>query len=497
MIATGKTQITSMPVTPKNPRSSAPPRPRARSTNLKTSLILRIAAVAVACFGLVTLAVLWEANHAERRQTETTADLVARHLDWQLMRVNAGFDASNRFPDWDALLANLPARGQCVRYVNAKGALVRNDCVGTLANEDEAPAWLLSLWASIVPAYEATAVVSYKGVPYGNVSVSAETKSVVGRVWQELQRLVALTALTILSLSVLVYVALSRALAPTNDVVAGLNRLSAGELSYRLPPARLAELQRISEVANELAAKVEGMLAERAELLQRLMNAQEEERRHLARELHDEFGQNLAAIAALAASLERSAEDAESDIAAGAHTLSRIAAGMMQSLRGTLMHLRPADLDKFGLAESLKQLIDVWSISTRDKTRFELSIPTEIGPLPDAAAVHIFRIAQEGLTNAAKHARAQTVRISVKPVFLSLSRAGTAAIELTIEDDGTGRRSNGTPAASARGLLNMQERVAALGGSITFEDRPGAGLKVCVVVPVAAEAPPPANGPAP
>lgn len=466
------------------PQPAAGPTPT-RGANLKTSLILRITAVALLCFALVTLAVLWEADRDVRRQAATSADLVARHLSFQLLRINAGFDASNRFPDWDALLANMPTRGQCVRYVNEKGAIVRNDCIGTISRQDEAPAWLVALWSAVAPAYSAESAVSYKGTDYGNVIVSADASAIAGRAWQELQRLLALTALTILSLSILVYVALARALAPTKDVVAGLNRLSAGDLSHRLPPPRLAELRRISEVANELAAKVEAMLAERADLLQRLMNAQEEERRRLARELHDEFGQNLSAIAALAASLEHAAEDAESDNADEARALGRIAAGMMQSLRGTLMHLRPADLEKFGLAESLKQLIDVWSISARNKTRFELSIPRELGPLPDAAAVHIFRIAQEGLTNAAKHAHAHNVRLTVEPAALTPPRNGQpAAIHLTIEDDGTGRRVNGAAATPARGLLNMQERVAALGGSISFEDRPGAGLKVSVVVPV-------------
>ena len=94
-------------------------------------------------------------------------------------------------------------------------------------------------------------------------------------------------------------------------------------------------------------------------------------------------------------------------------------------------------------------------------------------------------LAAEGLTNAAKHAEARTVRLSVEAVDLpESSRADTAGIRLTIEDDGAGRRPNGTFPGNGMGLLNMQERVAALGGSISFDDRPGAGLRVRVIVPV-------------
>ncbi|MEI9900427.1 MAG: ATP-binding protein [Hyphomicrobium sp.] len=159
---------------------------------------------------------------------------------------------------------------------------------------------------------------------------------------------------------------------------------------------------------------------------------------------------------------------------------------MMASLRGTLLRLRPADFEKFGLAESLRQLVDVWSASRRRQTRFELDIPPEI-TLPDNAAIHIFRIAQEGLTNAAKHAGASHVRLCVEPIAMPAPRRPDAVgIRLTIEDDGSGWHHE-VSQTNGRGLINMQERVAALGGTIAFDDRPGAGLKVRVIVPVIPE----------
>jgi signal transduction histidine kinase len=299
-----------------------------------------------------------------------------------------------------------------------------------------------------------------------------------------MKHLLILSALTVCALSALVYVAISRALAPTGDVVAGLNRLSAGELSYRLPAFKLSELQRVAEVTNELAAKIEATLDERAELSRRLMNAQEEERRNLARELHDELGQNLTAIAALAASLQKLAEESCPDLAAEARSLSQITLNTMQSLRETLTHLRPADLDKFGLSQSLRHLIDVCSASHGRTTRFELDLPREIAPLSDATAAHIFRIAQEGLANAAKHAHAKTVRLRVEPVLMAQPKH-VPGICLVIEDDGKGRRPNRKSAPNGMGLLNIEERVAALGGTLSLDDRPGAGFTVRVVVPIA------------
>jgi two-component system, NarL family, sensor histidine kinase UhpB len=459
-----------------------------RPIDLKTSLVIRIAVVAISCLVMVTAAVLWDSDREARSRAKTTADLVARHLNWQLMRINAGFDASNRFPDWSALLSNNPVRGQCVRLESEKGALVRSDCVGSLAATEQAPPWFSAVWSHLSSQPPQRASISYKGKDYGTVIVSSDPKTVASLAWDDVKNLIILTALTILALSVLVYVAISRALAPTKEMIAGLNRLGDGDFSHRLPGFKLAELQRISEVVNALAEQVETTLAQRAELSRRLINAQEDERRHLARELHDELGQSLTAMAALSASIEKSANTTFPELSEEARTLSEIALKTMQSMRGTLAHLRPAELDKIGLRESLRHLVNVWSAGHNRQTRFELCLPDEVPQLSDTAATHVFRIAQEGLTNAAKHANAQTVRLSMEPVMLPRTKDQTGeGLRLTIEDDGLGRRLNGKSETNGMGLLNMQERVAALGGSISFDDRPGSGLTISVVVPVSSK----------
>lgn len=459
-----------------------------RPADLKRSLILRIAVVASLCLALVTAFALVETHQEARRHAATTADLVAKQLELQLLRINAGFDLSNRFPDWDTVLGNGSASGQCVRFYDEHGEMRRGNCVGASPAEEQAPAWFSQLSSLLFSLNDpARREVAYKGKAYGSVVVSSAPEAVVARIWHEVKHPLILTFLTIVSLAVSVYVALARALAPTKDVIAGLNKLASGDLSHRLPDFNLAELQRISEVVNLLAEKIETTLAERSELSARLMNTQEDERRHLARELHDEFGQNLTAIAALAASIERTAEEECPELCVEARSLSQISSSMMQSLRGTLLRLRPADFDKFGLAESLRQLVDVWSASRRRQTKFELEIPARLD-LPDNAAIHIYRIAQEGLTNAAKHAEARTIRLCVDEIAVcEQPRDHARSIRLTIEDDGRGREFHSAQPDTGRGLINMRERVAALGGTIAFDDRAGAGLQVRVIVPIVAE----------
>ena len=108
-------------------------------------------------------------------------------------------------------------------------------------------------------------------------------------------------------LCLLVYAALARALRPTRLIRTGLERIAANDLSARLPPFDLAELSAIRDGFNHLAESLDTALAERNDLTRKLIALQDEERRHLARELHDEFGQSLAAIRALAASARQTA----------------------------------------------------------------------------------------------------------------------------------------------------------------------------------------------
>ena len=146
------------------------------------------------------------------------------------------------------------------------------------------------------------------GKPYGSVVVTTERAAVFAAIWKEVSGLLGLTALVIGAICILQYRAISRALRPTKDILAGLDRLARGDLSCRLPHFRLIELQRISEAFNTLAASLERTTREKMQLAAKLVDHQEQERLDLARDLHDELAQNLSAMSAVAASIKATAE---------------------------------------------------------------------------------------------------------------------------------------------------------------------------------------------
>lgn len=231
--------------------------------------------------------------------------------------------------------------------------------------------------------------------------------------------------------------------------------------------------RRWREASGELAlrvraeARIAELLAHNRELAQQLIALQESERRALARELHDELGQSCNAIRVEAAFIQRCRAEDYQGIAAAAQRIAVTAESLYQSVRDMLRRLRPANLDELGLVPALQELCESWE--ERSRTACVFHCDGALDALGDAVNIAIYRVAQEALSNVMRHARANTVR-------LALSASPPGQVELTIQDDGIGM----DLAASHRGLglLGAAERVAALGGRLDIDSRPGAGMRL-------------------
>ncbi|KAA0265628.1 MAG: GAF domain-containing protein, partial [Chloroflexi bacterium] len=208
-------------------------------------------------------------------------------------------------------------------------------------------------------------------------------------------------------------------------------------------------------------------------LSQRLMKAQEEERLHLSRELHDESGQLLAALTVALGLLER---DVENPVAIHTRTaeLKRTANMIQENLHRLAVNLRPASLDHLGLVTALGQFIQEFSRQNNIKVEFEAVGMTD-KRLPIEIETALFRIVQESLTNVLLHAKATRV-----DVLLSRTTKGLSVI---VEDDGVGFIPTSAMAEDQIGLFGMRERVGMLGGMFTIESTLGKGTTVRAEVP--------------
>jgi signal transduction histidine kinase len=445
-----------------------------RAIDLKLRLTIRVAAVAAVCFVTVAAYALYDSNRVARAKAGRIAEIVARDLSLQQSQTRWLSISTSATPDLQRVAA-LMEPGLCIAYRDNSGAFLQGVCSGAPADDISAPDSFASIYRVIFrPGEPVSMPVLVDGTARGVAVATFDAAAQIGRSWREVGRLLAIMAVTLAGLCVAVYAALARALRPTQAIEAGLQRLAANDLSARLPRFDLAELSVISGVFNTLAQRLQATLAERNALTRKLVEVQDEERQRLARELHDEFGQSLTAIAAQAASAAHTAERECPPLLEECRGISRTTAGLMETLRGALVRLRPPDIDELGLTLSLQSLVASWNGYGKGRTRFDIAIIGEVDDLPPAVCANLYRIAQEAITNAAKHAQASCVQLRIE--------AEATDTALTVEDDG--KAAGGIPEPkTGMGLLGMQERVISLGGTLRFEPRPTGGTRLVVSIP--------------
>lgn len=240
---------------------------------------------------------------------------------------------------------------------------------------------------------------------------------------------------------------------------------------------RTASLVESNEQLRREIGERERAEASREALRRQLLNAQEEERRRIARELHDQMGQNLTVLNLGLKSLLDAAPKKFQEVVL---PLQELAAQTARDLHRVALELRPSTLDDLGLVKAIRNLVQTWSAQWTIDVDVECSqyASTDVSKEAETA---LYRIIQEALNNVAKHSRAKRVSIILQ------GTAGRA--QAIIEDDGQGfdttKPHRPADQEGGLGLIGIQERLNVLGGSLNLESAPGRGTTLIVRIPVA------------
>ena len=255
----------------------------------------------------------------------------------------------------------------------------------------------------------------------------------------------------------------------------GVALLAAVLLAFALHRVRLRSLRERNTVLERLQAEREEAYAGLRQLMRRLESAKEDERGRISRELHDELGQTLTAAKLNLQMLRRTITD--SGVARRLEDAVGMVDGMIRQARDIARGLRPPLLDEAGLVPAIDHFLK--SLAARSGTRIELDVEPGVARIPPDLETTVFRLVQEAVGNALRHARAGRVRVTL--------RDEPDALRLVVEDDGVGFDPEAATLSARRGehlgLLGMTERVQAVGGTIEFDSRPGAGCRVRVRIP--------------
>jgi signal transduction histidine kinase len=235
----------------------------------------------------------------------------------------------------------------------------------------------------------------------------------------------------------------------------------------------VAEISKRTRQREAAETRTNKLLTENRQLIQTSLTVQEEERRHLARELHDELGQCITAIQADAESIRDLSRGSDERVVTRSGAILDVSARIYEVVHSMMQRLRPGILDDLGLVEALRDEITAWQERHPD-INCSFNVSGNLSSAGERINITIYRITQECLTNIAKYAQARTV-------IIDLAEQGGYLI-LEIADDGRGMDLSGP--RSGLGLIGMRERVEALGGSIKLDAAEGQGLAVRISVPL-------------
>jgi two-component system sensor histidine kinase UhpB len=344
----------------------------------------------------------------------------------------------------------------------------------------EAPAWFAELLAPL-PVKQSFAL---RGGLM--LKIEAQPSRSILDAWDDITRLLVIAAIMLIIVSTLAFGSVAYTLRPFPIIAMGLKRIQQGDLAYRLPALpgfeastigsafnRMAEAVQSKVSAEQKAHEAEVRLEERREMAFLTDQRLEEERRIIAHELHDELGQSVTAIRSLAVAIGTHAEKHDPHTAEVARLISEEAARLYDAMHGLIPRLTPLSLDSLGLTATLENLVREWqgrSPSTR--LTLEHHIGQDLGP---GVTLVVYRVIQEGLINALRHAQAASVAIVV--------HASEYRILATVQDDGVGM-SVAWDRPGHFGLRGLQDRVQKLAGTFVIDSPSGRGVRLTAEIPL-------------
>jgi two-component system sensor histidine kinase UhpB len=314
------------------------------------------------------------------------------------------------------------------------------------------------------------------GAQAWTLTLVADPADEMSEAWSDARGLLLMLVGTTVAIQILGFALVSHGLKPVSAIVEALTRLRDGDWSESerklAMNAGARDLQSIAEGVDALRTRLAATCADNHRLLQRCLETQEEERVHLARELHDDMGQSLTAVEVEIMVARSAMQNGHGDADASLDAAAVNARAALVSLRRVLHELRPGGLDHVGLSLALRQLVDDWQRRLPD-VRFVCDVDDSVCVDDANTALHLYRVAQEAMTNVARHADASEV-------LLRLHRDEASGLQLTVADNG-----RGLPAASQRrglGLVGMRERAEAMRASLRIDSRPRRGCRIDVCI---------------
>jgi two-component system, NarL family, sensor histidine kinase UhpB len=348
----------------------------------------------------------------------------------------------------------------------------------------DAPDWFEAL---ISPPLSAQSI----EFPDGKLVVLANASRAAVDAWDYTVWLAGGALILLLVVNSLVFWLVGRTARPFAEIVAALNRVQAGRFDVALPPLAGTEAGAIGSAFNRMVHDLQGhietekramraelQLSDSRELGRWIEQHVEQERRMIARELHDELGQSVTAIRSMALSIAQRIGSHDPASEQAARRIADESSRLYDAMHGIIPRLTPLVLDNFGLAEALEDLSER---TRRSQAGVQIDMQLELGSarVPGDVALALYRTAQEGITNALRHGQARQLHLALE--------GRHAEVTLTLVDDGQGLPPDWDKRTGHYGLRWLAERAQALHGEIELGPAAPHGVRLHLRIPLPAE----------
>lgn len=426
----------------------------------------------IAGIGVAGVLMLDHARTAVRTESASNLELV-QHM---LGPVLADGSATASKKVFDEIVEGA-SRVRHVRVVTARS--LGNSPTARAIRVDGVPGWFAGL---VAPPPEALPrIVLPSSVEPRTLIIEADPSDEIREAWEEVRTFLSIACWVFVLVCAMLYLVLRHSLGPLAQLLAAFEHLERDDFSTRVSEKAVPELARIHREFNRMAEVLGTAVQRNRWLAAHLVNLQEEERRRLARELHDDMGPYLFDITVRTHAIRNITADRRfSEISPQLLAIDATVAELQGRVRDILRRLRPLALDELGLKQALADMVETWQ-ARHPQTRWSLTAHGLDGELDDSLRVTVYRIAQECLTNIGRHAKARNAWATVSVGASPSASHPEGHFEVSIEDDGKGI------AAGVRfglGLTGLSERIHALGGRLTVTPRERGGTRVHAWLPL-------------
>lgn len=409
---------------------------------------------------------IWQARQSVQKEINSSFNLAL-----EMLELSFSYPA-NRMVSEDHWMRQLNAiqetRHIHISLVNDDGTESEWHSDNELSEQEEPPVWFKMAVTSDYPS--ASYDIRLLNGSTRTLLIRADPIDEVAEAWSESLAFFWSIVLMMMVIFIAINIVFHSMLRTVHAILTGLRRVESGEYGKKLPRFKISEFDAIAAEVNNLSEALDTARQNNQALARHTMHIQENERQTMSRELHDEMGQSLTAVKAMAVATKQpqaKINEISDSIIGICNHLSVVVRSMMRTLH-------PLSLADLGLAATLTDLVSEWQ-RRHPTLKIELNYDEAVDWLNEEVAIHVYRIVQECLTNVVRHSEATQAMVVVRRHFIK----GRNQVVIRVEDNGIG----GSTEGEGFGVLGMPERVESMGGQFVFESNGNLGVRVRAWMP--------------